>query len=347
MKINISKKIISIILAGTVISLSACSNTGKIEETEEISIVEEKEESTEIEIVEESKEVVEEIEEVEEIEPVIEPMVIDYNSYDYNIYEYKVVEALDDIDIMDDYKEDSIKLGTFAKGRNFKLIYDENPDYYIIDYYGKEGYIARDNTNIIVKKEANFDTIKVGYITKNTEVYNSAYLDYTVDSLNKLEFVEIHQEFDDCYLVETIDTAGFIKKENINFIDEVVAVVDISNQELRLYENNNMTVCTPVVTGTKGTSRRSDEGFFTVHTIAEKLYIVPGYWVECVDYYNGGEGIHTAEWRTEQEFGGNTYLTNGSHGCINTPTEEAEYVHKVFKEEIKVKKHKCRVLVKE
>ena len=33
----------------------------------------------------------------------------------------------------------------------------------------------------------------------------------------------------------------------------------------------------------------------------------------------GGIGIHDADWR--DEFGGEIYKTNGSHGCINVPSE--------------------------
>ena len=39
------------------------------------------------------------------------------------------------------------------------------------------------------------------------------------------------------------------------------------------------------------------------------------YWVPV----KGAIGIHDANWRSE--FGGEIYKTNGSHGCINTPTE--------------------------
>lgn len=33
--------------------------------------------------------------------------------------------------------------------------------------------------------------------------------------------------------------------------------------------------------------------------------------------FNGGIGIHDASWRSV--FGGRIYLTNGSHGCVNSP----------------------------
>ena len=37
--------------------------------------------------------------------------------------------------------------------------------------------------------------------------------------------------------------------------------------------------------------------------------------------FNGGIGIHDANWR--YEFGRNIYMTNGSHGCVNMPPEMA------------------------
>ena len=42
------------------------------------------------------------------------------------------------------------------------------------------------------------------------------------------------------------------------------------------------------------------------------------YWMP----FNGGIGLHDATWR--KRFGGNIYLTNGSHGCINLPYQNAE-----------------------
>ena len=39
------------------------------------------------------------------------------------------------------------------------------------------------------------------------------------------------------------------------------------------------------------------------------------YWMKVWN----GIGIHDASWRSQ--FGGKIYLTNGSHGCINTPLD--------------------------
>lgn len=41
--------------------------------------------------------------------------------------------------------------------------------------------------------------------------------------------------------------------------------------------------------------------------------------------FNGGIGIHDASWRNE--FGGNIYKTNGSHGCVNAPYALASTIY--------------------
>ena len=45
------------------------------------------------------------------------------------------------------------------------------------------------------------------------------------------------------------------------------------------------------------------------------------YWLP----FNGNVGIHDASWRSE--FGGKLYLTEGSHGCVNTPYDQVEIIY--------------------
>ena len=52
---------------------------------------------------------------------------------------------------------------------------------------------------------------------------------------------------------------------------------------------------------------------------------------EPVDYwmpFDGGIGFHDAPWR--DAFGGDIYLTNGSHGCINLPPENAAVLYSII-----------------
>ena len=41
------------------------------------------------------------------------------------------------------------------------------------------------------------------------------------------------------------------------------------------------------------------------------------YWMAFYNHY----GLHDATWR--REFGGDIYLTDGSHGCVNLPKDKA------------------------
>ena len=41
----------------------------------------------------------------------------------------------------------------------------------------------------------------------------------------------------------------------------------------------------------------------------------------------GAIGIHDAKWR--DEFGGDIYLTDGSHGCVNTPMDAVEKLYEM------------------
>ncbi len=51
------------------------------------------------------------------------------------------------------------------------------------------------------------------------------------------------------------------------------------------------------------------------------------YWMP----FNGGVGFHDASWQTT--FGGSSYQTNGSHGCVNMPYDVAENYSTLFRQE--------------
>ena len=44
--------------------------------------------------------------------------------------------------------------------------------------------------------------------------------------------------------------------------------------------------------------------------------------------FNGGIGLHDANWRSK--FGGTIYQTNGSHGCINLPPDQAKIIYETI-----------------
>ena len=153
-------------------------------------------------------------------------------------------------------------------------------------------------------------------------------------TLPKLECLEVYDILDDTCLVKTNEYIGFTTLENLEELTGTFVVVDISSQEVKLYCNNEVILTTPVVTGKPKTP--SDKGLFEIYDISHSRYLIgPNYksYVDIMMKYNGGEGLHDAEyhthedgfrhgWRDASEFGGDTYLKHGSHGCINMLHED-------------------------
>lgn len=148
-------------------------------------------------------------------------------------------------------------------------------------------------------------------------------------TLPKLECLEVYDIVDGTCLVKTNEYIGFTTLENLEELTGTFVVVDISSQEVKLYCNNEVILTTPVVTGKPSTP--SDKGLFEIYDISHSRYLIgPNYksYVDIMMKYNGGEGLHDAQyhthedgfkhgWRDISEFGGDTYLKHGSHGCIN------------------------------
>ena len=109
--------------------------------------------------------------------------------------------------------------------------------------------------------------------------------------------------------------------------------LDLSRQRLWMYVNGKCIVETPFVSGNVAGGYATPVGIYylTYKTTNTKLegynkdgskYSSPvSFWMP----FNGGIGLHDASWRSN--FGGNIYLTNGSHGCINLPYNAAKTIY--------------------
>lgn len=106
-----------------------------------------------------------------------------------------------------------------------------------------------------------------------------------------------------------------------NDIGDTYIEVSISSQSMWMYKDGECIVSTPVVTGNVAAGHSTPSG--GVWAIDARM---PDYTLTGQDYnsevsfwlpFNGDVGIHDASWR--DKFGGDIYLTNGSHGCVNTP----------------------------
>lgn len=118
--------------------------------------------------------------------------------------------------------------------------------------------------------------------------------------------------------------------ENSDLGDSYVEI-DLSGQHVWLYMNGEEVVSTDCVSGSMAAADRvTPPGTYTLY-YKESPSVLKGanneyeskvtYWMP----FNGGIGLHDASWRSS--FGGNIYLTDGSHGCINLPLEAARQIY--------------------
>lgn len=106
--------------------------------------------------------------------------------------------------------------------------------------------------------------------------------------------------------------------------------IDLGMQHVYYYEGGNLVWESPTVTGMLRGERATPAGVFflkgkeTNRTLRGKMINGKPEYEAHVSYwmpFNGGVGLHDASWRSR--FGGDIYVNNGSHGCINLPRNKA------------------------
>lgn len=109
--------------------------------------------------------------------------------------------------------------------------------------------------------------------------------------------------------------------------------IDLSRQKVWMYVNGKRIVSTSCVTGNVAGGYATPPGIFYLTYKTTDTYL-EGYngdgskYSSHVNYwmpFNGGIGLHDALWRGS--FGGNIYMTNGSHGCVNLPYSAAKTIY--------------------
>lgn len=233
--------------------------------------------------------------------------------------------------------KDSKKLSVLQKGTQLKLLDFLNTGWFLVEYNGQQGYVSADYISFNNGNDYRKDFQKVVNAKTNLKLRSMPNTDSEIYyTLSKYETAEVLRTEDDWYLVRVANKIGYVKREYTETLNGKFVVVDISAQTLTLYDGNRIILETPVVTGDKD-KYDTPTGKFEIRKKDTDTYLVgPGYRTH-VDYwmpFNGGIGLHDADWRSK--FGGNIYVNNGSHGCVNIPPKYADDVFENVKKGTKV-----------
>ena len=117
--------------------------------------------------------------------------------------------------------------------------------------------------------------------------------------------------------------------------------ISIDQQTMWCYVDGELLVETPVVTGDVSNGTETPRGSVwkvkgktTDYTMTGKIDPATGepsytahvnYWIP----YSEDLTIGLHDLTTRSAFGGDIYLTNGSHGCVNTPLEAVRQIYEV------------------
>ena len=107
--------------------------------------------------------------------------------------------------------------------------------------------------------------------------------------------------------------------------------IDLGRQHLWLYIDGTLIMDTNVISGNVSKNYTTPAGVYSLYykqrdqILRGADYATPvSFWMP----FNGGIGLHDASWRTAEELANpKTYLTEGSHGCVNMTYDAAKKIY--------------------
>lgn len=144
-------------------------------------------------------------------------------------------------------------------------------------------------------------------------------------------------------LLSNIKQGDVIEKEPIylqkafsregNEIGNTYIEINISKQYLWFYKDEKLIAQGPIVTGNPNRGHATVLGAYMVNYKQKDATLRgPGYEANITYWipFFGNIGLHDASWR--YRFGGEIYLRNGSHGCVNAPLYLAKTIYENIEE---------------
>ncbi|MEK6264182.1 MAG: L,D-transpeptidase/peptidoglycan binding protein [Clostridium sp.] len=113
----------------------------------------------------------------------------------------------------------------------------------------------------------------------------------------------------------------------LNDIGNTYVEINLTKQHLWFYKNGKLITNGDIITGKPTKDRVTPPGIYKLKYKAKNTTLNgEGYSTDVSVFmpFNGGIGIHDATWQSK--FGGQLYLTKGSHGCINSPPALAQKI---------------------
>ena len=162
-----------------------------------------------------------------------------------------------------------------------------------------------------------------GFVNENTTLYYESEEELLSYDLEKFEPVHVMDEQDDMYLVKYTngesELYGAVSKDSVTDLGKDYLEADVSDQKLRIVRDGEDVLVTDIVTGKPSTP--TPYLYEDIDAKVPNVTLTGPTWNSFVKYWmpflNNAYGVHDASW--QPTFGGDWYLSHGSHGCVNIP----------------------------
>ena len=202
----------------------------------------------------------------------------------------------------------------------------------------KEGKFILDNEaieNFVVKLAEEFDTWhNFTFTAHDGREIHLTRGNYGLQIFRKKEIdflKEALQEENEEEILRIPEYSRDITYNDQHGIGKTYIEIDMSEQKLYYWEEGNLRLETDVVTGCVKKGMATPQMVCYVYNKKRDAVLRGEDYRSPVDYWipvYGGIGIHDASWRSK--FGGEIYIRDGSHGCINTPLEKVAELYEMI-----------------
>ncbi|MBR6222089.1 MAG: L,D-transpeptidase family protein [Lachnospiraceae bacterium] len=206
-------------------------------------------------------------------------------------------------------------------------------------YFDNGGHLSIDSDKVklfVSQLASEFNTANTtrDFVThKGYKVYVKGPYGYTIDEEKEFESIYEQLRLRKKVTREPIYTThGYARKGVKNDVGNSYVEIDLEAQHLYLFLDGQLYLESDVVTGNVSHKCATPPGIYGVYYKKTPAILRGDDYESHVTYwmpFNKGIGLHDATWRGR--FGGNIYLYNGSHGCVNLPLSKAKEIYQVVK----------------
>ena len=263
-------------------------------------------------------------------------------AYEEHDYTDMIASMEQSVDVLNEHCAASI---TYLMPNDEELVLDEKTTIKWLTHDEETGAYAYDNTIWAYNMNEFVKDITVNYSTVGAErTFNATDIGevkvtggtygYAIDAIEEGKKLSEELKNGETVTREPVYRVWEVSKENNGF-GYTYLEIDLSRQHLWLYEDGVMIFDADIVSGLPTAERYTPQGVYMLQN-KESPSILKGeldaygnpeyrtkvgYWMP----FNDGIGLHDATW--QPAFGGDMWLTNGSHGCVNMSYYDAQTLY--------------------